>query len=66
MLQADPRAGIDLPLRILVWSAAGTTRVAYRDPRELAERFELSAATETLTRLNELLEQLVAAAIKVE
>ncbi len=49
-----------------MWSAAGTTRLAYRDPRELAERFELGAATETLAALNELLEQLLTAAIRVE
>jgi uncharacterized protein (DUF302 family) len=32
LMQADPRAGIDLPLRILVWSDDGGTRVAFRDP----------------------------------
>jgi uncharacterized protein (DUF302 family) len=65
-MQADRRAGIDLPLRLLMWAAAGTTRVAYRNPRALAERFELGPATKTLASLNELLEQLVAAAIRVE
>ena len=65
VMQADPRAGIDLPLRILVWSAAGTTRVAYRDPRRLAGHFRLGPATETLARLSELMEQLARAAATV-
>src|SRR3712207_3939021 len=29
LMQADPRCGLDLPLRMLVWSQDGTTRVAH-------------------------------------
>lgn len=35
LMQADPRVGIDLPLRMLVWSQNGRTLVGYRDPRGL-------------------------------
>jgi uncharacterized protein (DUF302 family) len=63
VLQADPRAGIDLPLRVLVWADAGSTRVAYRDPAELAGQFDLAGATDALGRLRALLDQLVAAAV---
>src|SRR4051794_24219949 len=62
LMQADPRAGIDLPLRMLVWSDAGTTRVAYRDPQELAEGFAVGGARDTLDRLRGLLDQLAAVA----
>ena len=41
VMRDDPRAGIDLPLRILFWDDKGTTYLAYRDPQELAEVFDL-------------------------
>ena len=63
VMQADPRAGIDLPLRVLVWTEGGTTRVAHRDPGELAEQFHLDGSTETLAGLRGLLDQVVAAAV---
>ena len=66
VMQADPRAGIDLPLRMLVWADAGRTRVAYRDPAELAGRYELAGATDTLDRLRGLLEQLAGVAVAAD
>ena len=62
LMQADPRVGIDLPLRMLVRSDAGTTRVAYRDPRDLAGGFAVQGARDTLDRLGRLLAQLAAEA----
>ncbi len=38
LTQADPRVGIDLPLRLLVRAEGGRTRVGYRDPRVLRRR----------------------------
>ena len=40
-MQDDPRAGIDLPLRIVLWNDNGTTYAAYRDPQVLADDFDL-------------------------
>ena len=62
LMQADPRAGLDLPLRMLVWSQGGTTRVAYEDPFMLVDRYALAGEEPTLTKLGGLLEQLVAEA----
>jgi uncharacterized protein (DUF302 family) len=62
VMQADPRAGLDLPLRMLVWSTPGGTRVGFHDPRTLAEDYDLGGATATLDRLHGLLEQLARAA----
>lgn len=59
LMQADPRAGLDLPLRTLVWSQDGETHVAYRDPRALAGDFALTGRSDTLDQLHGLLEQLV-------
>jgi uncharacterized protein (DUF302 family) len=60
LMQADPRAGLDLPLRILVWSGDDGTQVAFRDPQAMAEDFELAGQTETLARLRGVLAALVA------
>ena len=59
LMQADPRAGIDLPLRILVWSEAGATSVAFRDPHQLAVDHNLTGQGPTLDRLRALLDELV-------
>ena len=52
LMQADPRVGIDLPLRMLVWAEDGRTRVGYRDPRALAVP---AAVAPVLEKLNGLL-----------
>ena len=61
LMRADPRAGLDLPLRMLVWSQAGTTNVAYRDPRGLAADYDLAGHDEVLGTLAGVLAQLAAA-----
>ncbi|GAA1306564.1 DUF302 domain-containing protein [Pseudonocardia xinjiangensis] len=63
LMQADPRVGIELPLRILVWAGADATRVAFRDPRALVAGYDLTEAQDTLARLRVLLDQLVAEAV---
>jgi len=42
LMQAAPTAGIDLPMKALVWQdAAGDTWVSYNDPAWLAKRYGL-------------------------
>ena len=36
LMQSDPRIGVELPLRMVVWSDAEGVLLGYRDPRELA------------------------------
>jgi uncharacterized protein (DUF302 family) len=39
LMQIDPRIGIDLPLKLLVWTGAdGKTCVSYNDPVWIAAR----------------------------
>ena len=40
-LAASPQAGLDLPLKVLVWDDAGQTKVSYYAPAELAARHRL-------------------------
>jgi uncharacterized protein (DUF302 family) len=58
LMQADPRAGLDLPLRMLVWSQDGATNIAYRDPRGLAEDYNVAAHGDVLDKLAAVLSQL--------
>ncbi|MGN6445559.1 DUF302 domain-containing protein [Amnibacterium sp.] len=55
LMQADPRVGIELPLRILVWSAQGRTHIAFEDPHALAERFDLPGDSPALDAMASLL-----------
>jgi len=47
LMQANQVAGIDLPLKILVWEdESGAAKLTYNDPHWLAERHGLGAQTE--------------------
>jgi uncharacterized protein (DUF302 family) len=59
LMQADPRAGIDLPLPMLVWTDGGSTAIAFRDPHDLAADHALDGLGVVLDRLRGLLDQLV-------
>ncbi len=54
----DPRAGIDLPLRMLFWDDHGVTTAAYRNLGAIAELFRLSDHAGVPAVLAGLLEQL--------
>lgn len=42
VMQAAPLAGLDLPLKVLVWAGEGQTNVSYATPAALAARYQLS------------------------
>src|SRR5262249_9733696 len=62
LMQNDPRVGIELPLRILVWESADGVQLGYNDPRELGDEYDLADVGEILERMAGLLGQLVAEA----
>jgi uncharacterized protein (DUF302 family) len=49
VMVAAPLAALDLPLKVLIWSEAGQTKVSYTAPSALAARYEL--ADDLATRL---------------
>jgi uncharacterized protein (DUF302 family) len=60
LMQSDPRVGVDLPLRILVWADAAGVSLGFRDPRELAATYDLTSEHEAiLERMTALLGELV-------
>ena len=58
LMQADPRVGIELPLRMLVWDGDDGTMVGYNDPRELADLYEVAPQVATLEAMGSLLDEL--------
>jgi uncharacterized protein (DUF302 family) len=62
LMQDDPRVGIELPLRMLVWADDQGVAVGYEDPRELVGRFAVSAHGPTLDAMAQLLAALAGAA----
>jgi uncharacterized protein (DUF302 family) len=62
LMQADPRVGVELPLRMLIWQDADGTHVGYLDPRELADRYGLDGYEQTLERQAAVLATVAAAA----
>jgi len=60
LMQSDPRIGVELPLRILIWAEASGVLLGYRDPRELAGRYDIAAEQQPiLEQMATLLGQLV-------
>ena len=62
LMQADPRVGIELPLRMLIWQDGQGTHLGYLDPRELADRYALEGQQQTLERQAAVLNKLAIAA----
>jgi uncharacterized protein (DUF302 family) len=62
LMQDDPRIGIELPLRMLVWAGENGVNVGYEDPRTLADRYAVIAHAQTLDAMAQLLTALAAAA----
>lgn len=64
ILQAAPRAGLDLPNRVLIWDDAGQTRIGYLDPAELKARHKVEGADQAFDVMTEALGKLTDAASK--
>jgi uncharacterized protein (DUF302 family) len=58
LMQSDPRIGIELPLRMLLWREGDDVLVGYQDPRELSDAFDVGEHHATLEQMTGLLEQL--------
>lgn len=59
LMQDDPRIGIELPLRILVWREGDAVLLGHHDPRGLSGTYKVAGHEPTLAQMASLLEQLV-------
>jgi uncharacterized protein (DUF302 family) len=62
LMRSDPRIGIELPLRIVVWRQGDDVLLGYNDPRQLVASYEVAEHGPALERMAALLEQLAAEA----
>jgi uncharacterized protein (DUF302 family) len=58
LMQQDPRVGIELPLRLLIWNEGEHTMLGYNDPRDLEGSYNIRAHAATLDAMSSLLDQL--------
>ena len=62
LMQADPRIGIDLPLKFLVWKdKQGQVMVTYNDPHFIARRIDLQGQDARLDAISKTLNKLALA-----
>ncbi|HEY5195006.1 MAG TPA: DUF302 domain-containing protein [Solirubrobacteraceae bacterium] len=58
LMVSDRRIGIELPLRILAWREGSEVLLAYHDPRELSDAYDVAEHQSTLAQMAGLLEEL--------
>lgn len=52
LLQSEPMAGLDLPLRVLVWEdETGAVKLAYLDPAALARQYGIDGQDQFISRI---------------
>lgn len=62
IMQAEPKAGLDLPIRVLIWDENGATKIGYLDPAELKARYTVKGADATFEMMSGALGKLTDAA----
>lgn len=58
LMQADPKIGLELPLRMLVWDSDEGTMVGHNDPRDLVDLYEVAPQLATLEAMSSLLDEI--------
>ena len=58
LMQQDPRIGIELPLRLLLWDDRAQTLLGYDDPRDLSRLYDVAPRAATLNAMSALLEEI--------
>lgn len=64
IMQSNLKAGLDLPIRVLIWSEDGKTRLGALDPETLKARYNISGADKALGTMKGALGKLMGAAAK--
>ncbi len=51
IIAENPEAGLDLPIRVLIWDDGGQTMIGYLSPDELTARYGLSQSAGALKKM---------------
>lgn len=66
VIEAAPTAGLDLPVRVVIFDDGGQTVLVYRDPQALAAAHGVPGDHEAIAKMTGALEKLTAAAAAAE
>lgn len=58
IMKSNLAAGLDLPIRVLIWDDGGKTKIGYLDPQVLKERYNIEGADEALKMMGSALGKL--------
>ena len=58
LMQIDPRMGLDLPVKILVWDDHGQTKIVFLNPAKLGAWYGIEATNPVLIKMRGVLETL--------
>ncbi len=58
IIAADRRAGLDLPIRVLIWEESGKTRLGYENPADLKSRYGVEGADDAFAAMTGALDKL--------
>ena len=62
ILQSAPQAGLDLPIRVLIWDDNGATKIGYLDPADFKARYSVEGADKSFEMMAGALGKLTDAA----
>ena len=62
LMQANPEIGLDLPLKVLVWDAGGTTTIGYLAPDDLKARYGIEGRDKVFETMTGALAKMTGAA----
>ncbi len=51
IMQQNIKAGLDLPVRVLIWDEGGQTKIGYLDPQALKARYNIEGADESFNKM---------------
>ena len=66
IIQAAPQAGLDLPIKVLVWQDGDTVTIGYLDPQALKARYSAAGADKAFEMMAGALGKLTDAAAATE
>ena len=66
IMQQNIKAGLDLPIRVLIWDEGGQTKIGYLDPQALKARYEIEGADKAFAGMAGALDKFTSGAAKAE
>ena len=64
IMKSNIKAGLDLPIRVLIWEEGGSTKLGTLSPEHLKQRYDIKGADGALTKMKGALGKLLGAAAK--